>query len=369
MSNNPCDNQWMQLALAIGRVHTGQTGPNPSVGCVIVKNNRIIGRGVTSIGGRPHAETQALSMAGDGARGATAYVTLEPCAHHGQTPPCVDALVASGIARVVIATTDPDPRTAGQGIARLRAAGIDVTVGIGRVQAMESHAGFFRRIGCGRPNVTLKIAATRNGYMNVTGRRWITSPAARMHSHLLRAHHDAILVGIGTVLADDPMLNVRLHGHSRHHPARFILDRNLRTPPDCQLVKTARDIPTHIFCSPDAAKADKGRFAEYGVKLIPILNTADNTAAWAGILRYLGTDMQINRLMIEGGFGVAKSLLSSGMADEIHWYRHAVSSAPQISRHDVMTLGVETMPYFLDYSLECLRYFASEEYRIYKKEE
>ncbi|HQT72519.1 MAG TPA: bifunctional diaminohydroxyphosphoribosylaminopyrimidine deaminase/5-amino-6-(5-phosphoribosylamino)uracil reductase RibD, partial [Acidiphilium sp.] len=204
----------MRSALALARRGLGETAPNPSVGCVILRDGVVVGRGRTAPGGRPHAETEALAMAGEAARGATAYVTLEPCAHHGRTPPCADALIAAGIARVVIAMADPDPRTDGAGIARLRAAGIEVVEGVGAAEAAEINAGFTLRLRAGRPLVTLKLATSLDGQIATrTGEsQWITGAAARQLGHALRGTHDAVMVGVGTVLADDPELTCRIEG-------------------------------------------------------------------------------------------------------------------------------------------------------------
>src|SRR5882724_5724649 len=240
----------MRHALRLAARALGHVAPNPAVGCVIVADDGcIVGRGQTQAGGRPHAETVALSQAGKLARGATAYVTLEPCAHHGQTPPCADALVAAGIARVVGATIDPDARVAGTGFARLESAGVKVTRGVLEAEARALNLGFFRRVTEGRPLVALKIAQSADGYVaDAQGNsRWITSEAARRHGHLLRARHDAILVGVGTVLADDPALTCRLPGLEHRSPLRIVLDSHLRMPLTSKLVRTARDHPTIIF--------------------------------------------------------------------------------------------------------------------------
>ena len=207
----------MRAALALARRGLGNAWPNPAVGCVLVKEGRVIGRGWTQPGGRPHAETEALRRAGDAARGATAYVTLEPCSHHGRTPPCCEALAEAGIARVVMAMRDPDPRVNGRGLAMLRGAGIAVEEGLLEAEARALNAGFFRRIQAGMPVVTLKLASTLDGRIATASgeSRWITGAAARREVHALRARHDAILVGSGTVLADDPDLTCRIPGMER----------------------------------------------------------------------------------------------------------------------------------------------------------
>ena len=243
------DQRFMQLALALGRRGQGRTWPNPAVGAVVVKDGVIVGRGWTQPGGRPHAEPEALRRAGEAARGATLYVTLEPCSHFGKSPPCVDAVIAAGIARVVSAIEDPNPEVAGQGHARLRAAGITVDVGLGAAEAARDHAGHFRRIRDKRPHVILKLAVSADDKIGAAGRKpvAITGEAARTRVHLLRAQCDAILVGIGTVLADDPLLTCRLPGMEARSPVRVVLDRALAH---------SRHQPAGAFRARDAALGD-----------------------------------------------------------------------------------------------------------------
>ncbi|WP_245365573.1 bifunctional diaminohydroxyphosphoribosylaminopyrimidine deaminase/5-amino-6-(5-phosphoribosylamino)uracil reductase RibD [Neorhizobium galegae] len=235
----------MAAALALSRQHTGQTGTNPSVGCVIVKDGVIIGAAVTAVGGRPHAETQALAKAGEAARGATAYVTLEPCSHYGRTPPCANALVAAGIARVVVCLADPDPRVSGRGFAILREAGITVETGVLEAEGRRTLAAYLMRQTKARAHVTLKLAVSKDGMIGRTGAGQvaITGPVSRANMQALRAETDAILVGIGTAIADDPELTVRLHGLEHRSPMRIVLDHHLRLPLTSKLVKTARNVP------------------------------------------------------------------------------------------------------------------------------
>src|SRR5919202_3451652 len=242
------DRDHMLAALGLARRGLGNTWPNPTVGCVIVNDGRVVGRGWTQPGGRPHAETEALARAGDAARGATAYVTLEPCSHWGRTPPCCDALVRAGIRRVVVATGDPDPRVDGRGLARLRAAGVIVELGLLGQEARRLNAGFARRITRGLPLVTLKLATTLDGRIATSGgeSQWITGPEARREAHAIRARHDAILVGSGTVLADDPELTARIPGMARVKLARVVADSRLRTPLASRLIRTAREVQTWI---------------------------------------------------------------------------------------------------------------------------
>ena len=310
----------MRHALRLATRALGHVAPNPAVGCVIVSaDGCIVGRGQTQAGGRPHAETVALSQAGGLARGATAYVTLEPCAHHGQTPPCADALAAAGLARLVGAVTDPDPRVSGSGFARLQSAGVQVTRGILEAEARALNLGFFRRVMEGRPLVALKIAQSADGYVaDAKGNsRWITSQDARRHGHLLRARHDAILVGIGTVLADDPELTCRLPGLEHRSPLRIVLDSHLRMPLTSKLVRTARDHPTVIFTvAPNGGDA----LVAEGVSIERVQAGDDGRPDIAAVLKTLG-GRGLTRLLIEGGPAVHASFLGRNLVDMIHIYR------------------------------------------------
>ena len=234
------DADFMRAAIALARQGLGETAPNPTVGCVIVRDGRVVGRGRTAPGGRPHAETAALVMAGAAAFGATAYITLEPCAHQGKTPPCTEALIAAGITRVVVATRDPDPRVNGRGISLLRDSGIQVVEGVGAAVAEAINEGFFSVIRHGRPMVTLKLATTLDGRIATRSgeSRWITGEPARRVSHALRGTHDAVMVGVGTVLADDPELTCRICGFRQIPLVRIIVDSHLRTPLDGRLIRS-----------------------------------------------------------------------------------------------------------------------------------
>src|ERR1700736_5156069 len=245
------DQRFMQLALTLGRRGQGRSWPNPAVGAVVVNDGVIVGRGWTQPGGRPHAEPEALMRAGDAARGAPLYVTLEPCSHFGRSPPCADAVIASGIARVVSAIEDPNPEVAGQGHPKLRAAGIVVDVGLGAAEAARDHAGHFRRIRNKRPHVILKLAVSADDKIAAVGRKpvAISGEAAQTRVHLLRAQCDAILVGIGTVLADDPVLTCRLPGMEARSPVRVVLDRALRIPGTSRLVHSGRQTPLWVMTS------------------------------------------------------------------------------------------------------------------------
>jgi diaminohydroxyphosphoribosylaminopyrimidine deaminase/5-amino-6-(5-phosphoribosylamino)uracil reductase len=302
----------MGLALGLARRGLGRTAPNPSVGCVLVKDDAIVGWGWTQPGGRPHAETEALARAGKRAFGATAYVTLEPCAHWGKTAPCCDALIAAGVARVVAALRDPDPRVAGGGFARIEAAGIPVEVGLMAEEARALNAGFLSRIERGRPWITLKLATSLDGRIATStgASRWITGPQARAHAHLLRARNDAILVGAGTALADDPMLTCRLPGMADRSPIRVVLDRRLRLPLDSALVRSAREVPLWIVTDQEGAQHQAAGAA--------LIRPAEpEPAVVASELAERG----VTRLLIEGGGLVAASFLRAGLVDELIWMR------------------------------------------------
>lgn len=314
------DASHMRSALALARRGLGATWPNPSVGCVIVRDGRVVGRGATAPGGRPHAETRALEMAGDLARGAAAYVTLEPCAHWGRTPPCADALVAAGIARAVIALPDPDERVNGQGIARLREAGIAVETGLLADEAEEAAAGFLARVRLGRPAVTLKLASTLDGRIATrTGEsRWITGPEARRAAHALRGRHDAIMVGVGTVMADDPMLNCRIPGYRASPPVRVVADSHLRTRLTSRLVATAADIPTWFLHREGADPERRHALAEAGVRLIEV-DGSEAGIDLPGALRALAA-AGITSVLAEGGAQLAAALLRDGLVDRLAWF-------------------------------------------------
>ncbi|ANK91060.1 MULTISPECIES: bifunctional diaminohydroxyphosphoribosylaminopyrimidine deaminase/5-amino-6-(5-phosphoribosylamino)uracil reductase RibD [Rhizobium] len=255
MSVTADDEGFMAAAIHLSRQHLGRTATNPSVGCLIVKDGIIVGHAVTALGGRPHAEPQALAEAGELARGATAYVTLEPCSHHGKTPPCAEALIAYGVARVVISVTDPDPRVSGRGIAMLRQAGIEVDAGVLETEGRRSLAAYLTRQTKNRPYVTLKLAVSADGMIGRegAGQVAITGPEARAEVQALRAETDAILVGIGTAVADDPLLTVRTPGLEAQSPIRILLDPALALPLTSKLVQTAREVPVIVVASEDVS--------------------------------------------------------------------------------------------------------------------
>ena len=312
----------MDHALALAARGLGNTWPNPAVGCVIVKHGRVLGRGWTQAGGRPHAETIALAQAGDAARGATAYVTLEPCAHHGKTPPCAEALVAAGVARVVTALTDPDPRVTGRGHAILRTAGIEVAEGIRSAEASALNEGFLKRVTRGLPFVTVKLAATLDGRIATASgeSRWITGPLARRSVHALRLRHDAVMVGSATALADDPDLTVRDLGAARQ-PVRVVLDRLLRHAPASRLGRTASAVPVWMVHGPEAPQDARAAWTATGAELIEVAATPqglDLTAA----LRALAS-RGLTRVLSETGGTLAAALIRAGLADELMLYQGA----------------------------------------------
>ena len=322
MTGSVDDVSHMRAALALARRGLGCTWPNPPVGCVIVQRGRVVGRAVTEAGGRPHAEPQALAMAGEAARGATVYVTLEPCRHHGGTPPCTDALISAGVARVVVAIRDSDSRVNGSGIARLREAGIVVEEGLLGDVAQELTAGFFSRIKHGRPLLTLKLATSLDGRIATAGgsSRWITGEAARRAAHRLRGRHDAIMVGIGTVLADDPDLTCRLEGFRAAAPIRLIVDGHLRTPDHSRLVATAAQTPTWILTRPDADPTCRGRLQDAGVTVLPISSSSsEGHVDLLAALHRLG-DYGLTRVLVEGGARLAGSLLRADVVDRLAWF-------------------------------------------------
>ncbi len=307
----------MELALRLGRRGWGRTWPNPAVGCVIVGAGRVLGRGWTADGGRPHAETRALAQAGAGARGATAYVTLEPCAHTGRTPPCADALAAAGIARVVTALEDPDPRTAGRGHARLRAAGVAVETGCLAGRARQDHAGFLLRITAGRPLVTLKLAISLDGRIATAAgeSRWITGPDSRRRVHLMRASHDAVMIGAGTARTDDPMLTVRGLGIARQ-PVRVVCDTHLALRPDSRLGRSIADAPLWLVHGPAAAPERRSAWTAAGARLIAAETDGTGRLAMPAVLAALGQS-GLTRVFCEGGGQLAASLLKAGLADRL----------------------------------------------------
>jgi diaminohydroxyphosphoribosylaminopyrimidine deaminase/5-amino-6-(5-phosphoribosylamino)uracil reductase len=317
------DERYMRLALTLGRRGLGRTAPNPAVGAVIVKDGVIVGRGWTQPGGRPHAETQALKRAGEAAKGATLYATLEPCSHKGKTPPCADAIVRAGIARVVSALVDPNPEVAGAGHFRMAEKGIQVEVGLCAGEAKRMHAGHIRRITEGRPNVLLKLAVSADGKAGLPGRRpiAITGEAARERVFQMRAESDAILVGIGTVLADDPSLTCRLPGMAERSPIRIVLDAGLKVPLASQVIATVRDTPSWVFAARSASAVAAEILEQRGARVFRLDDDSGRLDLHA-VLRVLAEE-GITRLMVEGGPRVATSFLEADLVDEVALLRGA----------------------------------------------
>jgi diaminohydroxyphosphoribosylaminopyrimidine deaminase / 5-amino-6-(5-phosphoribosylamino)uracil reductase len=347
------DLRWMDYALRLGRRALGTTAENPPVGCVIVNGDKLLGVGWTQRGGRPHAETEALKMAGEKARGATAYVTLEPCAHHGRTGPCADALVQAGITRVVTAIEDPDPRVSGGGHAILKAAGITVVSGLCAEEASRDLAGFLTRITRKRPYVTLKIGVSADGKIAAGPglQTAITGAEVKLRVHLMRAQSDAILVGLSTVLIDDPELTCRLPGMEARSPIRIVADTRLSIPSKAKLVKTAEQVPVWILST------RKGNVSA-GITVIDCKQTERGWVDFADAFQRLG-ECGINRLMVEGGSHISHSLLEADLVDEVQLFQSPVVIGPQgtdaiadmpLSRLDIRfkhsakeTLGTDTL--------------------------
>ncbi|MGB2294311.1 MAG: bifunctional diaminohydroxyphosphoribosylaminopyrimidine deaminase/5-amino-6-(5-phosphoribosylamino)uracil reductase RibD [Candidatus Puniceispirillum sp.] len=348
------DQKWMRYALSEARKAVGRTAENPPVGCVIVAaSGELVGVGHTARTGRPHAETVALAMAGAQARDATAYVTLEPCAHHGQTPPCAAALVEAGIRRVVIAQQDPDRRVNGQGVAMLQAAGIEVATDIASEMAFSVMQGFLHRIQHKRPLVTIKTATSLDGGIALgDGRKiWLTSPPMRRYVHLLRSKSDAILTGIGTVLADDPEMTCRLPGLEQDSPLRFVLDSQLRCPPDAKILRNNDGAPTVIFCADTASSEAREALEKAGADIVPVAvdsSQDDGTHKrldLSEILHYLG-NAGVNNLLVEAGSAIVTSVIAADAADFIHWTQsqHLLGSdaIPAISPLKLVALPEQT---------------------------
>ncbi|CTQ33871.1 bifunctional diaminohydroxyphosphoribosylaminopyrimidine deaminase/5-amino-6-(5-phosphoribosylamino)uracil reductase RibD [Jannaschia rubra] len=357
------DPRFIAHALALAARGLGRTWPNPAVGCVIERDGIVLGRARTADGGRPHAEPQALAQAGAAARGATAHVTLEPCAHHGGTPPCADALIAAGLARVVVALRDPDPRVDGGGIARLRAAGVEVVEGVMADAAARLQQGFLTLVRHGRPMVTLKLAQTLDGRIATASgeSQWITGPAARAHVHAERACHDAILIGAGTARADDPRLTVRGMGaaHARGpQPLRIVISRHLRLPVEAAL--TSGGPPVWMLHSDSAPQLQRDALMAKGVTLIPCAIDAVGQIDLVDALAQLG-QRGLTRIYCEGGGTLAASLLSAGLVDRLDCYTAGLligaegtpalgamgvgplAEAPRLHLRDVLRLGPDVL--------------------------
>jgi diaminohydroxyphosphoribosylaminopyrimidine deaminase/5-amino-6-(5-phosphoribosylamino)uracil reductase len=342
-SDRGFDLRSMRAALALARRGLGTVWPNPAVGCVIVNRGRVVGRGWTQPGGRPHGETEALRRAGEAGRGAIAYVSLEPCCHWGRTPPCTDALIAAGVRRVVVALEDPDQRVAGEGLRRLRAAGLDVETGLCATEAAEINAGFFCRLRLGRPLVTLKLATSLDGRI-ATRRgesRWITGPLARDHAHALRAVHDAIMVGSGTVLADDPQLTCRLPGLEHRSPVRVVVDRHLAVPPSARLIAEARQVPTWVLALSSADPVRRQALLASGVTVIEVDPDTEGGIDFKSAVTALG-ERGITRVLVEGGGQLAAALVRARLVDRLAWF------------HAPLLIGADGFPAIAGFGLEAM---------------
>jgi diaminohydroxyphosphoribosylaminopyrimidine deaminase / 5-amino-6-(5-phosphoribosylamino)uracil reductase len=309
----------MAAALSLAERGLGVVWPNPAVGCILVRDGHVVGRGWTQPGGRPHAETEALRRAGERARGATAYVSLEPCVHQGMTPPCTEALIAAGVDHIVIAAEDPDPRVSGRGMRRLIDQGVKVTCGVMEAEAIRLNQGFFLRCRERRPFFTFKAATSLDGRIATrTGAsQWISGEPARARAHRLRATHDGILVGSGTALADDPALTCRLPGLSSSSPVRIIADGRLRLPPDAQVVRTARQTPTWVLTLPGSGDRH-GVYTDLSVVVIEVAADAAGRMAPKAMATALAA-RGLTRIMIEGGGTVVAAFLKAGLVDEVVW--------------------------------------------------
>ncbi|MBK8908954.1 MAG: bifunctional diaminohydroxyphosphoribosylaminopyrimidine deaminase/5-amino-6-(5-phosphoribosylamino)uracil reductase RibD [Rhodospirillales bacterium] len=359
----------MRAALGLARRNLGCVWPNPAVGCVLVRDGAVVGRGWTGRGGRPHAETEALARAGCGARGATAHVSLEPCDHHGETPPCSEALIAAGVARVVVAVEDPDPRVSGRGIQRLRAAGIDVQPVGGALaeEARNLNAGFFLRVREGRPLFTLKTATTLDGKIATRSgdSRWITGAGARALTHGMRAEHDAVLVGSNTALLDDPELTCRTAGMEHRSPVRIVVDGRLRLPPEARLAATAREVSTWVLTRADAPVERREQLAAAGAVVIDVAADAAGRLDPVSIAQVLAR-RGLTRVLIEGGGTVAASFLAAGLIDRVAWFR-----APLLFGEDaqpaVAALAVERLADALRFVREDVRTVGSDVLETYRR--
>jgi diaminohydroxyphosphoribosylaminopyrimidine deaminase / 5-amino-6-(5-phosphoribosylamino)uracil reductase len=351
----------MRAALALARRSLGRTWPNPAVGCVIVREGRVIARGRTRDGGRPHAEADAIAQAGGRClNGSTVYVTLEPCSHHGRTPPCADALVGAGVARVVSAMEDPDPRVKGEGHARLKAAGIEVEVGKHAVDAAEINAGFLLRVREGRPLFHLKVAGSIDGRIATASgeSKWITSEAARADGHRLRATHDAILVGASTVAADDPELTCRLPGLGARAPVRIVLDSQARLSATSRLASSARQIPVWVVCTNAAPAGARESLAALGVEIVEVAMAPDGRVDVSAAAQALGA-RGLTRVLVEGGGQVAASFLEASLIDRISSYRAGLVLGGD-SRSAIGSLGLERLDFAPRFRLVSARQLAGD---------
>jgi diaminohydroxyphosphoribosylaminopyrimidine deaminase / 5-amino-6-(5-phosphoribosylamino)uracil reductase len=314
------DNEFMRMALELAARGAGYVAPNPMIGAVVVQEGRVVGTGYHQAVGGPHAEVHAIDDAGDQARGATLYVTLEPCNHHGRTPPCTHKILAAGIQRVVVAVADPNPDVAGGGNAYLKDQGLQVLCGVCREQALRLNESFFKYARTKIPFVVLKMAATLDGRIATrTGdARWVTGPEARARVHALRHAMDAIMVGVGTVKVDDPELTTRLEAGHGVDATRIILDTHLRMPDTARMLQQASVAETWVVCGPAAAPDNRKRLADQGAVIVEA-GLADGRIDLAALMRILGA-RGITSLLIEGGAQVASAALNAGILDKVFFF-------------------------------------------------
>ncbi|MCP5382177.1 MAG: bifunctional diaminohydroxyphosphoribosylaminopyrimidine deaminase/5-amino-6-(5-phosphoribosylamino)uracil reductase RibD [Kordiimonadaceae bacterium] len=343
------DKVYMKIALDLSRRGLGTVFPNPSVGCVLVRDGHIIGRGWTGAGGRPHAEQNALQFAGN-AEKSTAYVTLEPCSHHGKTPPCAQSLINAGIAKVIIATGDPDPRVSGNGIRMLKKAGVEVQFGLLQEEANYINQGFFQKIKENRPLITVKIASTKDGKIAKTEgeQYWVTGPLSRKRGHLYRATHDAIMVGIGTVISDDPMLDCRIKGLEYRSPIRVVLDSHLRIKPNCKLCSSAKEIPLLIMTT----VSDLKKYAELeklGAKIFCIEKDEKGRVNIGQVMKVLSGE-GITRILSEGGGKLNASLIKASLVDRLLWFK-SKDSIGETGVDALYDIPIENLGKYLNLSL------------------
>jgi len=316
------DQVWMARALSLAARGLGLTSPNPAVGAVLVRDGGLVGEGAHLRAGGPHAEVAALAQAGGAARGATCYVTLEPCAHHGRTPPCVEALIAAGVARVVAACQDPNPRVNGRGLAALAEAGIAVTVGVGEAEARALNRAFFTRVTTGRPHVTLKAAMTLDGKIAAWDgtSRWITGEAARREGHRLRFLADAVLVGIGTVLRDDPALSVRLPEVPPKEPLRVVADSRLRTPPAAQILRAGTPARTIVAGTAPIPRRRADALRSLGVQVFELPRERESRRVSLPALLAKLAELDVVAVLAEGGAELGAGLLDAGLVDRVAFF-------------------------------------------------
>ena len=363
---NAPDLKFMMIALRLAKRGLGQAWPNPSVGCVLVHSQNIVGRGWTQSGGRPHAESQALAQFSGKLSPLTAYVSLEPCAHHGDTPPCADALIGSGVTRCVVAEIDPDSRVSGRGIDRMKSAGISVDVGLLREEAREINEGFFRRINKGIPMMTIKLASSLDGCIATRSgdSKWITGAVARARGHLMRAEHDGVLIGAGTAIQDNPRLTCRLPGMLDRSPVRIVLDTHLSLPLNSHLVSSATEWPTWIITGSESDRERASQLESFGVIILRVGVAEDGKLLVNEIMSALA-GKGITRLLVEGGREVITTLLNANYVDRINWFRaplligedgvgvvgaigaHELKMAQRFRRVTLEQLGEDTLECFV----------------------